>query len=123
MKLFKLYFGLNLSQSLYAITDNISKTLQRKKISTLRRKELAELAVQALENIRNEHVFGMLYKKRTVPASEIETISPQHFQESEEITTIQYCIMLQETQRQQRQRIIRKIHMNIRNRFITIHSI
>ena len=83
MKLFKFYFGLNLSQSLYAITGNISKTLQQKKISTLRTKELAELAVQALENIRNEHVFGMLYKKGTAPASEIETISPQHFQESE----------------------------------------
>ena len=47
----------------------------------------------------------------------------QQFQESEESPTIQYCIMLQETQRQQRQRIIQKVRMSITNRFITKLSI
>ena len=40
-----------------------------------------------------------------------------------ENTCIQYCIRLQDTQRQQRQRIIRKLCMNITNVFMTKLSI
>ena len=50
MKLPKFYFGLNLSQSLYAITDNLSKTLQQEKMPVLRGTELADLTVQTMEN-------------------------------------------------------------------------
>ena len=42
----------------------------------LRGKELADLTIQKLENIRNEHGFSFLYKKIKVSASEIEAISP-----------------------------------------------
>ena len=119
MKLFKFYFGLNLSERLYVITDNLSKTLPQEKMSALRGKESADLTVQTLENMRNEHNFSLLYKKIKVSASKIEAISPPAIQESEESTTIQYCITLQETQGQQQQRIIQKIRMNITNRFVT----
>ena len=52
------------------------KTLQQEMMSALRGKELADLTVQTLENMRHEHYFGMVYKKIRVSASEIEAISP-----------------------------------------------
>ena len=61
MKLCKFYFGLSLSQNLYAITSNLSKTSE--KISALRVNELADVTFQAMENMRNEHDFSLLYKK------------------------------------------------------------
>lgn len=76
MKLLKFYFGLNLSQRFYAITGNLSKTLQKEKMSALRGKVLIDLIVQTLENMRNEHEFSLLYKKIKVLASEIDAISP-----------------------------------------------
>ena len=63
MKLCKFYFGLSLSQNLYAITNNLSKTLRQEKISALRVNELADVTFQAMENMRNEHDFSLLYKK------------------------------------------------------------
>ena len=43
MRLFKIYFGLNLSQRLYVIMDNLSKTLQQEKMSGPKGMELADL--------------------------------------------------------------------------------
>ena len=43
MKLFKFYFGLNLSHHLYAVTDNVSKTLQQEEMSALRGRSLQTL--------------------------------------------------------------------------------
>ena len=76
MKLFKFYFGLNLNPHLYVITENLSKTLQQEKMSALRERELADLTVQTLENMRNEHNFSVLYKKIKVSAGKTEAISP-----------------------------------------------
>ena len=50
MKLPKFYFGLNLCQRLYAITDNLSKALQQEKMRVVRGTELADLTVQTMEN-------------------------------------------------------------------------
>ena len=78
MKLFKFYLGLNLSQRLYPITINLSKTLQQvmlTKMFALRGNELADLTVQTLENMRNEHDFSLLHKNIKVLASKVEAIS------------------------------------------------
>ena len=56
------YKRFNSSQCLYAITENLSKTLQQEKMSTFKEKELADLT-KTLENMRNEHDFSLLYKK------------------------------------------------------------
>ena len=63
MKLCKFYFGLSLSHNLYAIANNLSKTLWQEKISALRVNELADVTFQTMENMRNEHDFSLLYKK------------------------------------------------------------
>lgn len=76
MTLLKFYFGLNLNQRFYAITGNLSKTLQKGKMSALRGKVLIDLIVQTLKNMRNEHEFSLLYKNIKVLASEIDAISP-----------------------------------------------
>ena len=76
MTLLKFYFGLNLNQRFYAITGNLSKTLQKGKMSALRGKVLIDLIVQTLKNMRNEHEFNLLYKNIKVLASEIDAISP-----------------------------------------------
>ena len=70
--------------------------------------------------------FYLAIRKRKVTASKKEAISPPPLprkQRKSEIPTNQYCITLQETQRQQRQHIIWKIRMNITNQFITKLSI
>ena len=85
----------------------------------LREKELADLIVQTLENMRNEHDFSLLCKQIKVPAIEIEAISPPALPRKWRKPNIQYCITLQETQRKQRQCIIWKFQINITNRFIT----
>ena len=91
MKLFKFYFSLNLSQGLHVITDNLLLTLLFKHWKTL----------------GMSMILACYTKKIKVSASKIEAISPI------------YYVTLQETKRQQRQRIIWNIPMNITNRFIT----
>ena len=59
---------------MYAVTDNLSNTLQQEKMSALREKKLSDLTVQTLKNIRNEHDLSLLYKKIKVSASKIEAI-------------------------------------------------
>ena len=74
MEMFAFYFGLSLSQRFYAITDNLSKTLQKEKMSALQGKELADLTVETLENMRNESDFKLLYEKITMYAKKISAI-------------------------------------------------
>ena len=75
MKLFTFYFGLNLSKSLYLITDNLSKTLQKGKMSAIGGKKLAGLTVKTLKNIRNDRDFKLFYKKIETSASKIDEVS------------------------------------------------
>ena len=75
MKLFTLYFGLNLSESLYLITDNLSKTLQKEKMSAIGGKELAGLTVKTLKNMRNDRDFKLFYEKIETSASKIDEVS------------------------------------------------
>ena len=75
MKLFTFYFGLNLSKSLYLVTDNSSKTLQKEKMSAIGGKELAGLTIKTLKNIRNDRDFKLFYKKIERSASKIDEVS------------------------------------------------
>ena len=75
MKLFTFYFGLNLSKSLYLITDNLSKTLQKEKMSCNGRKELSGLTVKTLKNMRNDRDFKLFYEKIETSASKVDEVS------------------------------------------------
>ena len=58
MEYFHLFFGLNLGHNFFSHTDNLSKTLQAKKMSACSSKRLAELTIQVLQNMRDEHSFN-----------------------------------------------------------------
>ena len=119
----QVYFGLNLSQRLYTNTGNLSKTLQQEKLSAVRGKEFADLTVQILENMRNEHGFRLLYKEIKVSASEIETVSPPALPRKQ--IKPNYSILHYVTGNPELtvEHIIRKICMNVTNLFVTKLSI
>ena len=58
---FKFYFALQLSHKLYALTDNVSKTLQSYKMSALSGKRNAELTNKTIETMRNDESFVLFY--------------------------------------------------------------
>ena len=59
---FSFFSGLNLGQKLYAHTNNLSRTPQQKKMSAVKRKELADLTVKTLQAMRNDRDFNLFYK-------------------------------------------------------------
>lgn len=61
MKRFEFFFGLSLSQRIFAHTDNLSKTLQSPRMSAASGQHLARLTTETLENIRNEESFNAFY--------------------------------------------------------------
>ena len=62
MEKFELYFALHLSYKLYALTDNLSKTLQSHKMSALPGTRNAELTKKTIETIRNDESFILFYE-------------------------------------------------------------
>jgi hypothetical protein len=49
---FQFFYGLNLSQRLFAISDNLSKTLQKESMSALSGLHLAELTIETYQSMR-----------------------------------------------------------------------
>ena len=64
-----------MSKSLYLITDNLSKTLQKEKMSAIGEKELPGLTVKTLKNMRNDRDFKLFCKKIETSASKIDEAS------------------------------------------------
>ena len=62
MKEFDFYYGLLLSQRLYALTDNLSKTLQNKKKPAISGQRLAGLTLSTLERMRNDHDANLFFQ-------------------------------------------------------------
>ena len=62
MEKFEFYFALHLSHKLYALTDNLSKTLQSHKISALSGTRNAELTKKTFETMRNDESFVLFYE-------------------------------------------------------------
>ena len=51
MKSFAFYFGLHLTKNLYGMVDNLSKTLQKEKMSAFTGRNLADLNINTFKNI------------------------------------------------------------------------
>ena len=62
MTMFSLFFGLQLGYRLYAITDNLSKALQEKKISAISGQRLARATFSTIEAMRNDQSFDIVYE-------------------------------------------------------------
>ena len=54
-------FGLRLGQKLYGMTDNLSKTLQKEKMSALSGKNLSELTIKTIQRMRNDKDFFLFF--------------------------------------------------------------
>ena len=62
MQQFSLLFGLKLCECILKITDNLSKTLQKKSLSAAEAQHVTELTVTTLKNMRKENDFGLFFK-------------------------------------------------------------
>ena len=74
MTTFTFYFGLRLGRKLYGKTDNLSKTLQKEKISALSGKNLSELTIKTIQRMRNDKDFLLFFEAVKKGASKIEMI-------------------------------------------------
>ena len=59
---FQFFYGLNLSQRLFAISDNLSKTLQKESISALSVLHLPELTIQTNQKRRSGVEAELFFK-------------------------------------------------------------
>lgn len=75
MKTFHYFFGLHISQRLFAHTDNLSKSLQAKRISATTGQKLASLTLSTLESIRNDESFNSFYDVILIKAKEHQSLS------------------------------------------------
>ncbi len=72
MKLFYFYFGLVLGELLLRHTDNLSKSLQKKKTSACEGQQTAEKTRKTLMGIRNDENFDLFWKKVNRMISDVE---------------------------------------------------
>ena len=75
MASFDFFFGLNLGILLYRHTDNLSKTLQAKKMSAVSAYNVALLTRKVIANLRTDESFILFYKKVIKHAQDLEQIS------------------------------------------------
>ena len=61
MQTFSFFLGLLLSHRLYSITDNLSKTLQKEKMSALSSQRLANLTIQTIQGMRKAEHFKLFF--------------------------------------------------------------
>ena len=59
---FQFFYGLNLSQRLFSISDNLSKILQKESMSVLSGLHLAELTVQTYQKMRSQEEAELFSK-------------------------------------------------------------
>ena len=59
---FQFFYGLNLSQRLFAISDNLSKTLQKESMSALSGLHLAELTVKIYQKMQFNEEAKLFFK-------------------------------------------------------------
>ena len=61
MNTFVFFFGLHLGERLFSHTDNLSKTLQKTKMSAVSGQRVANLTKQVLQKMRNNKCFKAFY--------------------------------------------------------------
>ena len=76
MRSFPFFFGLCISHRLYILTDNLSKTLQKEKMSALESKHLADLTVETLNGMRSDEHFNLFFQSVKVKAVKFDIESP-----------------------------------------------
>ena len=76
MESFSFFFGLLLSHRLYSLTDNLSKTLQKERMSALNGQRLANLTVETLKGMRTGQAFDLFYESVKKKAAKLDVDEP-----------------------------------------------
>ena len=95
-KFFAFYFGLHLSKTLYGVTDNLSKTLQKGKMSATTVRNLAVLTLNILKNVRNDGGF-FFFETLKKAASKTNKIEDPTLPRKPKDRIIQFLSMLEIT--------------------------
>ena len=74
MKTFNFFFGLCIGQRLYSITDNVSKTLQKEKMSAVSGQRLAGLTTKTIQGMRNDADYNLFYQTVSKKAEKIDGV-------------------------------------------------
>ncbi|KAK2557068.1 Zinc finger MYM-type protein 1 [Acropora cervicornis] len=75
MNTFDFFFGLNLGERLFSHTDNLSKTLQKTKMSAVSGQRVANVTKQVLEKMRNNECFKSFYDTVLVKSKQHPSVS------------------------------------------------
>ena len=75
MESFYFFFGLNLSHKLYAMINNLSKSLQATKMSAIKGRKSADLVITTLKDIRKDDQFQLFYDAVKKAANSIKGIA------------------------------------------------
>lgn len=75
MTTFRFFYGLNLGQTIYSITDNLSKTLQTEGMSATESKKNANLTVKTFEKMRSESAADLFFESVKKKASKFNFIN------------------------------------------------
>ena len=76
MESFSFFFGLLLSHRIYSLTDNLSKTLQKERISALEGQRLANLTVDTLKGMRTREAFDLFFELTKKKAAKLDVEEP-----------------------------------------------
>ena len=74
MESFNFFYGLNLAYRLYAMTDNLSKTLQNESFSAIDGQKTAELTLETLKQMRTDESAKLFFDTTVKKASKYEFI-------------------------------------------------
>ena len=83
---FNHFFGVNLGERLFSMTDNLSRTLQQTRMSAVQGQRLAEMTKQTIQKMRTDddfEDFSRLVKKRQIPCK--PKFPSQAYQEDEKL--------------------------------------
>ena len=75
MNTFDFFFGLHLGERLFSHTDNLSKTLQKTRMSAVSGQWVANLTKQVLQKMRNNECFKSFYNTITTKSKKHPSIS------------------------------------------------
>lgn len=71
---FKFFYGINVSFTIYSITDNLSKTLQSQSILAVEAQKTTKLSLETLERMRSQENSDALFDTVKLKVKKIDVI-------------------------------------------------
>ena len=113
-----IFFGINLSYKLYAMTNNLSKSLQSTKMPAIKGKKCADLVIDRLRTIRNDEDFDSFFEVVKEATDPVKEVGNQPYQGSKKSQISLSCNTLLAMKDLRTMLITRKQPTNISNQCI-----